>query len=64
MTTLSPMRMSLSSIRSWLCSDARATVVPATLTGSSIAVGVMTPVRPTVNSMSNISVMTSSAGNL
>ena len=42
----------------------RETVVPATLTGSRIAVGVTTPVLPMLNSMSNSRVTTSSAGNL
>ena len=63
-TTLSPMRISRSCIKSSLCNDARETVVPATLTGSRIAVGVTTPVLPMLNSMSNSRVTTSSAGNL
>ena len=62
-TTLSPIRISFSCIRSSLC-KALETVVPATLTGSSIAVGVTTPVLPILSSISNKSVMTSSAGNL
>src|SRR5699024_1327112 len=64
MMTLSLMRISFSSIISWLWSEALATVVPSTFTGVSSAVGVMTPVRPTVSSMPSISVTTSSAGNL
>ena len=63
-TTLSPIRISFSCIRSSLCKEALETVVPATLTGSSIAVGVTTPVLPILSSISNKSVMTSSAGNL
>ena len=63
-TTLSPILISLSWIKSSLCSEARETVVPATLTGSRTAVGVTTPVLPILNSISNNSVTTSSAGNL
>ena len=63
-TTLSPIRISLSCMRSSLCKDALETVVPATLTGSRIAVGVTTPVLPMLNSISNSFETTSSAGNL
>ena len=44
--TMSPTRMSLRAISSWLCRVARATVVPARRTGSSSATGVRTPVPP------------------
>ena len=45
--TVSPMRTSLRSISSWLCSVALLTVVPPTNTGASLATGVSLPVRPT-----------------
>ena len=51
-TTVSPMRMSLRSISSSLCNVARATRLPLTITGSSAATGVSTPVRPTWMRMS------------
>ena len=51
-------------MRSLICKDALETVVPATLTGSRIAVGVTTPVLPMLNSISNSFETTSSAGNL
>ena len=51
-STVSPMRMSLSEIKSWLCSVALVTVVPASRTGSSTALGVSTPVRPTCTTIS------------
>ena len=62
--TVSPMRISLSRIMSALCNVARATVVPANWTGSITAVGVTTPVRPTVHTISWITVLASSGGNL
>ena len=62
--TVSPTRTSLRRTSSWLCSVARATVEPATTTGSSSATGVSTPVRPTCTVMSRSSVVFSSGGNL
>ena len=64
MTTVSPIRISLSRIKSTLCKLARFTVVPARKTASITAVGVTTPVRPTVHSISRTIVCASSAGNL
>ena len=63
-TTVSPIRISCSRIKSSLCSEARCTVDPATFTGSRIAVGVITPVLPILSSISRSFVMASSAGNL
>ena len=51
-------------MKSWLCSVARLTVVPAKNTGSNTPVGVKTPVRPTATSMSRsvVSFFTPPAG--
>ena len=62
--TQSPMRTSLRSISSWLCSVALVTVTPPTKTGSRRATGVSAPVRPTCTSMSRSSVTASCAGYL
>ena len=62
--TVSPTRTSLRSTSSSLCSVARATVDPATSTGSISATGVSLPVRPTCTVMSRKSVVFSSGGNL
>src|SRR5690625_5572878 len=56
--------MSNSFIWSALCNVARPTVDPSINTGSKTAVGVTTPVRPTLNSTSVIFVFASIAGNL
>src|SRR5699024_11660572 len=56
--------MSNSFIWSALCNVARPTVDPSINTGSNTAVGVTTPVRPTLNSTSIIFVTASVAGNL
>jgi hypothetical protein len=61
--TLSPTRMSLRAISSSLCSVARVTRTPPTLTGSSSATGVSAPVRPTWMRMSRRMVCACSAGN-
>ena len=50
--TVSPTRMSFSSMKSWLCSVALVTVVPARRTGSTTTFGVSTPVRPTCTTIS------------
>ncbi len=63
-TTVSPLRTSLRSISSSLCSVARATITPPTLTGSSSATGVRAPVRPTWITMSRSFVRACSAANL
>ena len=63
-TTVSPGRRSLALISSSLCSVARETVTPARLTGSRMATGVSTPVRPTWTSMRDSTVSASWAGNL
>ena len=47
MTTVSPIRKSFSFIKSSLCKVVLEMVEPATLTGSKIAIGVITPVLPT-----------------
>ena len=52
-STWSPMRMSLRSTSSMLCSEAFETVTPPMFTGSSEAMGVITPVRPTLGQMSS-----------
>ena len=62
--TVSPTRTSLRCTSSKLCSVARATVEPATTTGTSSATGVSAPVRPTCTVMSRRSVVFSSGGNL
>ena len=62
--TVSPTRTSLRSTSSSLCSVARATVEPATRTGSSSATGVSLPVRPTATSISSIVTVRSSGGYL
>ena len=62
--TVSPTRTSLRCTSSSLCSVARATVEPATTTGSSSATGVSLPVRPTCTVISRNSVVFSSGGNL
>ena len=51
-STVSPMRTSFSVMKSWLCSVALDTVVPASRTGSTTALGVSTPVRPTWTTIS------------
>ncbi len=63
-TTQSPIRMSLRRTSSRLCSVARATVEPATLTGVMCATGVSVPVRPTYGTMSSTNASTCSGGNL
>ena len=50
-STVSPMRMSFSVMKSWLWRVALVTVVPASRTGESTALGVSTPVRPTWTTM-------------
>ena len=62
--TVSPIRISLRSISSSLCSVALVTVTPPTNTGLRRATGVIAPVRPTCTVMSSTVVMASSAGNL
>ena len=52
-STQSPIRRSLREISSSLWSVARATVLPATKTGSNSATGVSTPLRPTWTVMSS-----------
>ncbi|OPZ88976.1 MAG: hypothetical protein BWY73_01590 [candidate division TA06 bacterium ADurb.Bin417] len=64
MKTRSPIRTPSRRISSWLCSEARLTVVPASRTGSSTATGVIVPSRPTWDRMSRIRVVACSAGNL
>jgi hypothetical protein len=64
MTTVSPMSTPLRSTSRALCRVARATVEPATRTGSSTANGVTRPVRPTFTWMSSSFVLTSSGGYL
>ena len=64
MRTVSPSRMSLRAISSALCSVARATVEPASRTGSSSATGVITPVRPTCMLIERRTVSAWSGGNL
>ena len=51
-STVSPTRMSFSVMKSWLWRVALVTVVPASRTGASTALGVSTPVRPTCTTMS------------
>ncbi len=63
-TTMSPISTPLRVTSSALCSVARSTVDPLTLTGSMIAKGVTRPVRPTFTSMSSSRVVTSSGGYL
>ena len=63
-TTMSPMRTPFALTTSWLCSVARATVLPETKTGSSTAKGVARPVRPMPTWMSSSRVLTSSGGYL
>ena len=46
-STVSPIRISFSAMKSWLCSVAFVTVVPARRTGATTAFGVSTPVLPT-----------------
>ena len=62
--TVSPGRTSRRATSSWLCRVARPTVEPATSTGSSIANGVATPVRPIDTWMSLSRVVRSSGGYL
>ena len=62
--TVSPMRISLSVIKSWLWSVAAVTVVPARWTGATIARGVSTPVRPTCTTISCSTVSLISGGYL
>ncbi len=62
--TVSPLRTSLRRSSSSLCSVARDTVTPPTLTGLRCATGVSAPVRPTCTSMDSTSVDSSSGGNL
>ena len=62
--TVLPTRTSLRCTSSSLCRVARATVEPATTTGSSSATGRDTPVRPTCTVMSRRMVRLSSGGNL
>ena len=62
--TVSPTRTSSWRMKSRLCSVARDTVVPASRTGSSTALGVSTPVRPTEMTMSFKSVCLTSGGYL
>ncbi len=63
-STVSPTRMSLASMKSWLCKVARATTTPPTVTGSSSATGVSAPVLPTWTEMSLTLVSACSAANL
>jgi outer membrane protein TolC len=63
-TTVSPMSTPLRTTSEALCRVARATVDPATRTGSITAYGVTRPVRPTSTRMSRSFVVTSSGGNL
>ena len=58
------MRISFSLIKSSLCNVARDTLVPDTNTDSNSAVGVNTPVRPTLIVISFTIVSTSSGGYL
>ena len=62
--TTSPMRMSFCAIKSLLCTVAARTVLPESCTGSSTAVGVSTPVRPTLTTMSSRRVDLTSGGYL
>ena len=62
--TMSPIMSPFSLMKSSLLSVARCTSEPATRTGERMALGVILPVRPTVNTMSNSLVDTSSGGNL
>ena len=62
--TVSPITTPKRSISSPLCNVALLTVTPATKTGSNFATGVMAPVRPTWNSTSLSTVISSCAGNL
>ena len=64
MITWSPIRISFSLIKSWLCNVTRLTFVPDTNTDSNSPVGVRTPVRPTLIVMSLRIVSTSSGGYL
>ena len=63
-TTVSPMSTPLRSTSCWLCSVARSTVEPATLTASITPNGVTRPVRPTLTSIFRSRVVTSSGGYL
>ena len=63
-STVSPMRTSSLSMKSWLCSVAFVTVVPASRTGSMTAFGVSTPVRPTWTTMSRTTLSFFSGGYL
>ena len=63
-STVSPMRTSSLSMKSWLCSVAFVTVVPARRTGSMTALGVSTPVRPTCTAMSRTTLSFTSGGYL
>ncbi len=64
MTIRSPIHTPLRSTSLALCSVARATVDPATFTGSITAYGVTRPVRPTCTWMSSSVVVASSGGYL
>ena len=61
--TVSPIRTPRRFISSPLCREALLTVTPPTNTGSSLATGVIAPVRPTWNSTSIKRVISSWAGN-
>ena len=62
--TLSPNRISLRWISSKLCNVERSTVTPSISTGSTMATGVTTPLRPTWSITSLSLVSFSMAGNL
>ena len=64
MRTVSPTRMSFSVMKSWLWRVALVTVVPARRTGSTTALGVRTPVRPTWTTISRRTVSLISGGYL
>ena len=61
---MSPISTPLRATSSALCSVARSTVDPLTLTGSMMANGVTRPVRPTLTWISSSRVFTSSGGYL
>ena len=62
--TVSPTRTSARASASRLCSEARATVLPASATGSNSATGVSAPVRPTWITIARTRVLARSGTNL
>ncbi len=64
MRMVSPIRRSFSVMKSWLWRVALVTVVPASRTGRTTALGVRTPVRPTWTTMSSTTVGLFSGGYL